>query len=184
MAYATATGKRALRYFARSKFSRSFDHKKSFSLIWQVVLNLVYLFAVGGKIPFLSLNEPGEMLHGTVILGKSVNKPKSNSYWFIVSRKFFHWLKFKARSYDIFFSKTFDLLLIDSSRYLLFGVYFSLVPSSLRQINIVCKYKNRSWNKNKGIYIFMSLKNPICFNVELKFLINNIWFFSVSSTHF
>ena len=32
------------RYFARSKFSRSLDHKKNFSLIWQVVFKLRYLF--------------------------------------------------------------------------------------------------------------------------------------------
>ena len=31
-------------YFARSKFFRSQVHKKTFSLIWQVVLELVYVF--------------------------------------------------------------------------------------------------------------------------------------------
>ena len=33
-----------MRYFARSKFSRSLVHKKNFSLIWQVVLKLEYVF--------------------------------------------------------------------------------------------------------------------------------------------
>ena len=33
-----------MRYFARSKFSRSLVHKKNFSLIWQVVFKLGYMF--------------------------------------------------------------------------------------------------------------------------------------------
>ena len=33
-----------IRYFARSKFSRSLVHKKSFSLIWQVVFKLGYMY--------------------------------------------------------------------------------------------------------------------------------------------
>ena len=33
-----------MRYFARSKFSRSLVHKKNFSLIWQVVFKLGYVF--------------------------------------------------------------------------------------------------------------------------------------------
>ena len=33
-----------MRYFAKSKFSRSLVHKKSFSLIWQVVFKLGYVF--------------------------------------------------------------------------------------------------------------------------------------------
>ena len=35
---------RDIRYFARSKFSRSLVHKKNVSLIWQVVLKLGYAF--------------------------------------------------------------------------------------------------------------------------------------------
>ena len=31
-------------YFARSKFSRSLDHKKNFSLIQHIVFNLGYIF--------------------------------------------------------------------------------------------------------------------------------------------
>ena len=33
-----------MRYFVRSKFSRSLVHKKNFSLIWQVVFKLGYVF--------------------------------------------------------------------------------------------------------------------------------------------
>ena len=33
-----------MRYFARSKLSKSLVHKKNFSLIWQVVFKLGYLF--------------------------------------------------------------------------------------------------------------------------------------------
>ena len=33
-----------MRYFARSRLSRSLVHKKNFSLIWQVDFNLGYLF--------------------------------------------------------------------------------------------------------------------------------------------
>ena len=77
----------------------------------------------------MSLNKLGEKSRATIILGKFVNKPKSNSHWLIAFGKF------KAHSHDIFFSWTFDSLLIDS-RYLVFGVYFS--P---HQRNIVCEYK-------------------------------------------
>ena len=55
-------------------------------------------------------------------------------------------LKITARSHDIFFTWTFDLLLINS-RDLVFGVYF--LPHQ-RNI-IVCKYKlhgKQSWNTN------------------------------------
>ena len=33
-----------MRYFARSKFFRSYVHKKNFSLIWEVVFKLGYIF--------------------------------------------------------------------------------------------------------------------------------------------
>ena len=51
-------------------------------------------------------------------------------------KNIFQWSKFKPRSHDIFFSGTFDLILINSSRYLLSGVYYS--P---HHRNIVSKYK-------------------------------------------
>ena len=53
-------------------------------------------------IPFLSLNELGEKLQATIIIGKFVNKSQSNSYWLIVFGKCFSfWSKFKAYSHDI-----------------------------------------------------------------------------------
>ena len=33
-----------MRYFASSKFSKSLVHKKNFSLVWQVLFKLEYLF--------------------------------------------------------------------------------------------------------------------------------------------
>ena len=33
-----------MRYFSRSKFSRSLVHKKNYSLLWQVVFKFIYLF--------------------------------------------------------------------------------------------------------------------------------------------
>ena len=33
-----------MRYFARSKFSKSLVHKRNFSLIWQAVFKLGYVF--------------------------------------------------------------------------------------------------------------------------------------------
>ena len=64
-----ATG---MRYFARIKFSTSLVHRKNFSLIWQVVFELGYVF---WEVPLLSLNELGEKSQATIILGKFVNKP-------------------------------------------------------------------------------------------------------------
>ena len=36
---------------------------------------------MGGATPLLSLNELGGKSQATIILGKFVNKPQSNSYW-------------------------------------------------------------------------------------------------------
>ena len=36
-----------MRYFARSKFFRSYTHKKNFSLIWQLVFKWGYIFCQG-----------------------------------------------------------------------------------------------------------------------------------------
>ena len=40
-------------------------------------------FAKRGRIPLLSLNELGEKLQAITILGRFVNKLKSNSHWLI-----------------------------------------------------------------------------------------------------
>ena len=107
----------------------------------------------------MSLNELGEKWLATIFLGKFVNKPKS---------------KFKARSHDIFFSWTFDLLLINT-RYLVFRVYF--LPHQ-RNI-IVCKYKlngkpimkYQSWT----CFWYWCWKN-LFFNVKLKLVMINFNF--------
>ena len=62
------------------------------------IFKLGYIFVKRGRIPLLSLNELGEKSRATIILGKFVSKPKSNSHWLIVFGKF------KAHSHDIFFS--------------------------------------------------------------------------------
>ena len=64
-----------MRYLARSKLSRCLVHKKNFSLMWQVVFKLGYLFVKRCRIPFLSLNELGEKSQATIILGEFVNNP-------------------------------------------------------------------------------------------------------------
>ena len=57
-------------YFARSKFSRSLFHKKNFILISQVVFELRTHFVNRDRILLLSLNELGEKLRVTIIIGK------------------------------------------------------------------------------------------------------------------
>ena len=64
-----------MRYFARSKFSKSVVHKKHFSVIWQVVLKLDAYFVKSGRIPLLTLSELGEKSQVTIILSNFVNKP-------------------------------------------------------------------------------------------------------------
>ena len=59
----------------------------------------------------------------------------------------------KARSHDILFSWTFDLLLIKCIRYLV-GVYF---PPHQRIIVSTNSKGNHSWNKNKEAYVFNNL---------------------------
>ena len=56
-----------MRYFARSKFSTSLVHKKSFSLILQVVFKK-------RRVPLLSLNELAEKSPATIIIGKFIKK--------------------------------------------------------------------------------------------------------------
>ena len=63
-----------MRYFARSKFSRSLVHKKNFSLIGYVVIKLGYVFTKRVRIPLFRLNELGEKSQATIIFGKFVNK--------------------------------------------------------------------------------------------------------------
>ena len=76
-----------VRYFARSKFSRSLVHKKNVK-----------------RGTFLSFNELGEKSRETIILGKFTSKPNQTLIGLYFSENVFHWSKFKARSHDVFFS--------------------------------------------------------------------------------
>ena len=105
-----------MRYFARSKFSRSLVYKKNFSLRWQVVFKLGYVFCQIGYLFWVWMNSRQ--------ICKQAKTKLSLAY--IFSENVFHWSKFKARSHDLFFSWTFDLLLINS-RYLLFEVSEAVV---------------------------------------------------------
>ena len=72
-----------MRYFTRSKFSRSLVHRKIDDLTWQVVLKLEYLytFMKGVSIRLLSLNKVEEISKTTIIQCTFIRK---NSYGFIV----------------------------------------------------------------------------------------------------
>ena len=73
-----------------------------------------------------------------------------------------------------FFSRTFDLLLINTSKLLLFGVYFSV-----HKRDTVCKYKLQSKPIIDTSRYTFSLDSDIdveksnFFHAALKFLINN-----------
>ena len=62
-----------VRYFARSKFSRSLVYKKNFSLILQVIYDTYFVKKC--RICLLSLSELGKKSQGTIILDKFVSKP-------------------------------------------------------------------------------------------------------------
>ena len=126
--------------YARCKFSSSLVHKKNFRFIWQVV------FKSGdvkrGRIPLLSLNELWEKSQATTILGKFVKSHNQTLIGLQFSGNAFHWSKFKPLSHDISYSFLElliffrDFVLINSSTYLLLGVYFSL-----HHWNIISEYK-------------------------------------------
>ena len=59
------------------------------------IFKLGYIFVKRGRITLLSLNELGEKSRATIILGKFVNNPKSNSHWLIFSENVFDWSEFK-----------------------------------------------------------------------------------------
>ena len=62
----------------------------------------------------------------------------------------------KARSYDIFFSWTVDLLFINSSIDIYCLVFISHHIKQILSVNTNSK-ENQSWKKNKGIYTFTCL---------------------------
>ena len=49
----------------------------------------MWFFVKRGRVPLLGLNELGEKSQATIILGRFVNKPQSNSHWLIVFGKCF-----------------------------------------------------------------------------------------------
>ena len=88
----------------------------------------------------------------------------------------FHLSQFKQRSHDIFFSWTFDLPLINSSRYLLFGFYFSPHHRSIISDWIQAPKKTNHEIKTRIFTCFFhEIKTNIftCFlNIKLK---NSLW---------
>ena len=76
-----------------------------------------------------------------------------------------------------------DLLLINFSGY--FTVW-SLFLTYQKVLYVNTNFQgNQSWNKNKHFHLLLLLilKNTVFLNGKLKFLMN-VWFFSVSWTHF
>ena len=67
----------------------------------------------------------------------------------------FHWSKFKARSHEIFFTWTFDLLLINSTKFYCLEFIFHNIKEILN-LNTNSK-GNKSWNKNKNFHLFLIL---------------------------
>ena len=63
-----------MRYFARSKFSRTFVHKKN-GLIYLVVFEQEHFFIKAGRKSRLNLNEIGRSSRTAIALGNFVNKP-------------------------------------------------------------------------------------------------------------
>ena len=93
----------------RRTFLRSLVYKKNFGLMWQIVFKLnTYFFKEGRITLFLSLNE---------FYSKWFCKQPKLLLTYSFQKNVYHWLKFKAPSRDTHFAWTFDLLLINSSRY-------------------------------------------------------------------
>ena len=64
-----------MRYFARSKSSRSFVHKKKFGLICLANFELEHFFVKGGRKHLLNLNEICRRSRTEIVRGNFVNKP-------------------------------------------------------------------------------------------------------------
>ena len=119
----------------------------------------------------MSLNEPRQKSRATIIRGKFVSKPKSNSHWLIFLENFFHWSKFKAHSHNVFFSWTFDLLLINC-RYLIIAVYSHHTKEIFKG--------NQSWNTNHEL-VSETDAQKTCFSCKIKTLYVSI--FNLSQFH-
>ena len=73
-----------MRYFARSKFSKSLIDSSQEKFWLDITSNIqvrIY-FVKGGRIPLLNLNELGKMLRTTIIPGNFANKIGSLAYRF------------------------------------------------------------------------------------------------------
>ena len=88
---------------------------------------------------------------------------------------FFHWSKFKAHSFDIFFSGTFDLLFINSNIYI---YCLEFISHHMKEIFRQIQTPKETNHKIKAKRYIFSLVSDIdveksCFYVELKSFINN-----------
>ena len=104
-------------------------------------------------------------------MSKTKSKVTKNLGKFV--NKLFSSAKIKSRSHDIFFSWTLDLLLIKSSKYLVFGVYFS--P---HQRNIICEYELHGkpimkWRLSFALVSDTDVEKTGFFNEKLKLLMDN-----------
>ena len=132
----------------------------------------------------MSLNELGEKSQATIILGKickqviiKLSLAQSSRKMFFIGQN----LKHKAHSYDIFFSWTFDLLLINST-YLVFVVYFSPHQRNIFLYVNTNVMGNQSWNTNHELLSDIDVEKKLFFIVKLK--LNSFWFSSVWWTSF
>ena len=125
-----------MRYLARSKFSRRLVHKKSISLIWQGVFKLGYALCWERKNTSSefewTLRKVSSDNNSRQICKQAIIKLLlAYSFWkmFFIGQNLNH-------LHMILFAGTFRLPLINSSRYWLFGVYFSPYDR-----NIASEYK-------------------------------------------
>ena len=142
-----------MRYFARSKFSRSLVHKKHFSLIWPVDDKDMY-FAKRGRIPLLSLNELGEKSHATIILGKfckqaimKLSLAYSFRKMFFIGQNLNHvHMTYSFLELLIFFWWTqVDIYSLEFISHHITEILYLKTNSK----------RNQSWNKNKHFHLFL-----------------------------
>ena len=143
-----------MRYLARSKFSRSLVHKKNFSFIWQVVFKLGYVCQE-------SWDTSSEFEWTLRKVASENNSPQISKQGLIKLSLAYSFRKifFIGQNLnDVHITYSFLELLIffwfNSSRYWLFGVFFSS-----HHRNTVSEYNskgNQSWNKNKHLNLFLS----------------------------
>ena len=117
-------------------------------------------------IPLLSLNEPRRKVatdNNSRWICKQAIIKLSLAHSF---RKVFFIGFLDARSHDIFFSRTFYLLLVNCSWYLMLGVLkkiFLTTPKKNYMQMQTSWERNQSWNKNKhfNLFLVLMLKKPV-----------------------